>query len=133
MAETTDEAVVRRSIEAWNRDDWDALEAVWHVDGDIVAPPGWPESGVFRGWSAIRSQFERLKAAWSDEHIELVALETIGDHVLADVRWHGRGESGLDFDLEVWMLNSVRGGRLVRVTYHFDEGAARASAAGGTA
>jgi ketosteroid isomerase-like protein len=126
--------LVRRSIEAWNRDDWDALEAVWHADGEIVAPPGWPEPGVFSGWPAVRRQFERLKESWSDEHIELASLTTLDRTVLAQVRWRGHGEaSGLDLDLEVWMVNFVRGGKLSRVEYHFDEDAARASTAGGAA
>ncbi len=37
------EAMVRRSIEAWNADDWEKrLEAIWSPDGTIVAPEGWP-------------------------------------------------------------------------------------------
>jgi len=120
------ETVVRRSIDAWNRDDWAALEALWDPDGEIVAPPGWPESGVFEGWPAIRRQFERLKGAWGDERIEVVSMATVGRQLLAHVRWYGHGgASGLELDLEVWMLNSVRDGKLVRVEYHLSEEAAR--------
>jgi ketosteroid isomerase-like protein len=122
------ESVVRRSIEAWNRGDWAALEALWDPDGEILAPPGWPESGAFRGWPAIRRQFERLKESWGDEHIELASMTTVRGTALAHVRWRGHGgASGLELDLEVWMLNTVRDGKLVRVEYHLSEDAARAS------
>jgi hypothetical protein len=55
---SVNESVFRRSIEAWNAGDWQTLGSRWEEGGEIVAPEGWPESGVFRGWPAIREQFE---------------------------------------------------------------------------
>jgi hypothetical protein len=55
------EALARRSIEAWNADDWEEqLSALWSPDGTIVSPEGWPESGEFRGWPAMVEQRRRV-------------------------------------------------------------------------
>ena len=88
------EALVRRSVDAWNADDWeDQLRAIWSPDGTIVSPEGWPESGEFTGWPAMLEQWRRIRGSWAEERVE-VGLESIGDRVLGDLHWTLRGEAG---------------------------------------
>ncbi len=129
------ERVVRESVEAWNANDWGRMEAVWDPEGEIVGPREWPESGRFRGWAAIRAQFERLKGSWTQEHLELVTLESRGDRVLVHANWLATGEaSGVPTQVAVWWVNDVRDGLIRRAVYFVsDEGAARDEFCGGDA
>ncbi len=79
MDSASREALLRRSVEAWNADDFDQLASIWQNDGTIVSPEGWPEPGTFRGWDALVAQWRRLKDSWDDEHVELISTETAGE------------------------------------------------------
>lgn len=128
----TPEEAVLAWTEAWNAKDWNAMKGVFDPDAEVVAPPGWPEAGEFRGWPAVRDQFKRLIDAWTEERTEVVSLEAIGDVVVYHGRWLGRGDaSGLPLDLEFWCVCDTRHGRLTRVRYFFDGEHARAVAVEG--
>ncbi len=121
--------MLRRSLEAWNENDWDALEKLWDPEGEIVAPEGWPESGPRSGWPAIREQFEVIKDSWSAERAELLDADEAGDRLLAHVKWAVRGEaSGAPLETEMWMLCEFSGERFSRIQYFLDGTAARESA-----
>ncbi len=121
------ELIVRAGIDAWNKDDRAALESQWVEEPSITAPEGWPESGEFRGRDAVMGQFDRLKAAWSDERIELIAMESAGDKVLIAGRWLGHGESsGLELDMRVWSVYTLIDGLISHISFNLDEESARA-------
>jgi len=105
---STNEPLLRRSIEAWNASDWETLESLWDPAGAIVAPEGWPEYGVFEGWPAIREQLKRVKDSWTEEHVEVLSVRPAGERLLAEVRWIVRGEaSGAPLEVVMWMLATV--------------------------
>jgi ketosteroid isomerase-like protein len=124
------EALLRRSLDAWNADDWEEqLNAIWSADGTIVAPEGWPEVGEFRGWPAMLEQWRRIKGSWAEERVELLELESIGDRILAQVRWTMRGEaSGAPLQVDVALVCEARDDRLTKMAYFLDREAARAEA-----
>lgn len=124
------EALVQRSIDAWNSDDWEEqLRAVWSPDGVIVAPEGWPESGEFRGWPAMVEQWRRIKGSWAEERVDVIELESIDGRVLAQLRWTMRGEvSGAPLEVDVAIVCEVSGSRLSRMTYFLDRETARRAA-----
>jgi ketosteroid isomerase-like protein len=124
------EALVRRSIEAWNADDWeDQLRAIWSPEGTIVSPQGWPESGEFSGWSAMLEQWHRVKGSWAEDRVEVVELESIGDRVLGYLHWTLRGDaSGAPLEVEVAILCEFQGERLSKMTYFLDRESARTTA-----
>jgi hypothetical protein len=123
------ESAFRRSIEAWNQNDWETLESLWKPDGHIIAPEGWPEPGKREGWIEIREQFDRIKDSWMEEHVEVLAMRPIGERLLADIRWIVRGEaSGAPLEVDMWMLCDFEGGRFSAIEYFLDRDAARAAA-----
>jgi ketosteroid isomerase-like protein len=124
-------ALVRQALDAWNRDDWRLLESVNHPDAVIAAPEGWPEGGEFKGWEAIRRQFERLKEAWSEERYDTESVEAVGDDkVLVRGHWRGHGgASGLDADFEMWVVYAVREGKITRTDFCLSRDAADAALA----
>jgi ketosteroid isomerase-like protein len=124
------EGLARRSIEAWNADDWEEqLSALWSPDGTIVSPEGWPESGEFRGWPAMVEQWRRVKGSWAEERVEVVELESIGDRVLAYLRWTLQGDaSGAPLEVDVAIVCEFAGERLSKMTYFLDPERARTAA-----
>jgi hypothetical protein len=124
------EAVVRASIDAWNSADWESnLKPVWHRDGVVVSPEGWPESGRFVGWDAMVEQWRRIKDSWAEERVELISAEPAREGVLAEVRWTLRGEaSGAPLEVQVWILCDLVGDRLSKMTYFLDGETARRGA-----
>jgi ketosteroid isomerase-like protein len=126
----SNEAVLRRSIEMWNKDDWEALEALWDPEGAIVAPTGWPEPGPRHGWTEIREQFGRIKDSWTKEQVEVLSVtDHAEERLLARVRWTVKGEaSGAPLSTDMWMLCDFRDGLFTRIQYFLDREAAEAAA-----
>jgi ketosteroid isomerase-like protein len=127
------EAVARRSVEAWNADDWEEeLKKLWKPDGAIVAPEGWPESGTFEGWSAMVAEWARIKDSWAVERAEAIEVESIRDRVLARVHWTTRGDaSGAPLESEVYFVCEFDQDRISRMAYFLDREEARAAAEAG--
>jgi ketosteroid isomerase-like protein len=124
------EALVRRSLDAWNADDSEEqLNAIWGADGTIVAPEGRPEVGEFRGWPAMLEQWRRIKGSRAEERVELLELESIGDRILAQVRSTMRGEaSGAPLQVDVALVCEARDARPTKMAYFLNREAARGEA-----
>ena len=121
--------IVRRATEAWNRDDWEALMALYDDDVVIVAPEEWPEAGTFSGRDAVREQFARLKDSWEEERIEQDELLDLGERVLALNRWVARGKgSGIEVETPGGNLLTLRDGRIVRIEFFTNQSKAREAA-----
>jgi ketosteroid isomerase-like protein len=123
--ESGNEAIARRAIETWNENDWDAMQALCHPDVSATAPRQWPESGDEKGWPAVRRQYERLKESWSEEHVEILGLRAAGATVLVHCRWVGKAAtSGLDLDLETWLVCRFEDARIVWMGFFLEQGEA---------
>jgi ketosteroid isomerase-like protein len=111
-----------RLIEAWNREDWNSIETLFRPDAEAQAPAGWPEAEDAEGWPAIKRQFDRLRDAWSEDHIDLVGTEAVDeDVVLLHVHWRTRGkESGIDVDFEAWIVARFREGKIYKAEFYLD-------------
>jgi ketosteroid isomerase-like protein len=113
--------LVRRAFDAWNRDDWATLERCHHPDVIIVAPGGWPEADGARGWQETRQQYERLKDAWGVERNEIDEIRVIDDQVFVRFRWITSGRaSGVEQELLMANVATVRDGRLLEIQYFLD-------------
>ncbi|MFN2612637.1 MAG: nuclear transport factor 2 family protein [Solirubrobacterales bacterium] len=117
---------VRRSFEAWNKNEWATLEELYHPGAVAVAPAGWLEMGPFNGFEEVRAQFARIKDSWDEEHVEIDSLRDVGpDKVLALIRWVAKGRgSGIAFETPMTELLTVRGGTIARVEFYLDHGEA---------
>ena len=114
--------LTRRAFDAWNRNDWTTLERCHDPDVIIVAPEGWPEAEGARGWRETRQQYERLKDAWGVERGEIDAIRVINDQVvLVRFRWITSGRaSGVEQELPMANVATVRDGRFVEIRYFLD-------------
>ena len=114
--------VIRRGVEAWNRNDWPPLMAGFASNVIAVPPTEWPEAEVGRGRDALRRQFEWMKSAWEEERIEVDEYRDLGDGVLVLFRWIARGKgSHVAVEHPAAALFRLRDGQVVRVEYFFED------------
>ena len=110
--------IVRRAVDAFNRQDWDAWARYWHADAEWHDPPDVPGSGVHRGLESIRRYFEELLEVAADGwNAEVDAIESVGpSRVLIRARSVVVGrESGMPLEDGLFQVVDLRDGRLSRV------------------
>jgi len=123
--------IVRRGFEAWNRNDWDTLMAVFAPDVVAIAPAEWPEPEIGTGREALRDQFERLESPWEEQRIEVDDIRDLGDRVLVLFRWIARGiGSHVEVEHPAAVLDTLRDGSVVRVEFFFEDQSRALEAAG---
>jgi len=103
--------LVRRSIDAYRRGDWDAAteylapDVVWEIGQELPA----------HGPAAIREMWTRWNTEW--EELDLVGEELVdaGDRVVVAMHYRGRGRlSGVGVDQWVFEVHTFRDGQCVR-------------------
>jgi ketosteroid isomerase-like protein len=118
--------IVRRLNEIMDREGvarvFDTAIAKGLFDDELewVEDPAGPDSGTYRGLSAVRSLVaDRMEAFEIEQHTE--RLIDAGDDVVAFVRWRARGQSsGAVAEMRLAMVNSLRAGKVVRVRFFLD-------------
>jgi ketosteroid isomerase-like protein len=128
------EGAVRRSIEAYNRRDFDGAISVWAPDavwelaplgiGAIEARPLIGREAIRKFWEDIAGAFEEVEVA-HEEHHDLGSGVTFGVIVLRG-RPHGSG--GLVETPRGGIVATWRDGRIARATSYTDIDEARAAA-----
>jgi hypothetical protein len=88
----------------WNAREFEQVTEAFGDDSVFTPDPLWPEPGPFTGRQA-RAELLRVAAAWETLVLEIHSIETVGDTVLADVRWIARGvASGADVLQDFWFV-----------------------------
>jgi ketosteroid isomerase-like protein len=122
--------IVRRQYEAFARQDWGALFALYDaaVEADL-SRSGIPDLGVSCGHDGLREGWGRWRGAWERYDLELEDLIESSDRVLAlsRVRARSRGH-GLDAEFRGADLFTVRDGLIVRFVNYLDREQARRDA-----
>lgn len=88
----------------------------------LAVPPDFPEFGVFVGPEGIRELMMRFLDQWERLTLEATNLRAAGDTVIARVLQHAKGRSsGIEGDLEYFMLFTFRGSKIVRIETVMEE------------
>ena len=96
---------------------------VIEIPSDLSAEPD-----IYRGHDGVRRYFAGFEGMIDDIRYEAIGLTPIGDAVLAHSRMSGRGvSSGLDVDLEVWVVHELAGGKITRIRPYADRESAEAA------
>ena len=118
--------IVRRGLEAWQRDDFDSwlatldLAVEWHtglerlVEGTESFYRG--HDGMRRFWNAYRTEFE-------DFEVEAQELRDLGDDrvaLLGRFRWRGPA-SGIGTESPLGMVFTIRAGKIIRSVDYFSQ------------
>jgi ketosteroid isomerase-like protein len=108
--------IVRRGFAAVGRGDLDALTAVLAPEFEYIptgAFVGIRES--FAGASGFRRFLESFWQEFDQPNIEMRRVTEAGDEVLTWVTFRGRGtQSGAETSLDLWILWTLRAGKLIR-------------------
>ena len=98
---------------------------VIEIPSDLSAEPD-----TYHGPDGVRRYFAGFDGMIDDVRYEAFELRAEGDFVLAHSRMSGRGvTSGLEVDLEVYVLHELAGGKIVRIRPYADLEAAQAAIA----
>jgi ketosteroid isomerase-like protein len=86
--------IVRRTIEARNRDieEWLTFFHPATVTSDVATAAGM-RTGEIQGLDELRLDAEQWHEVFDDYRVEVVELVDLDEWVLAEVRFHGRGEA----------------------------------------
>ena len=129
MAEENVE-VVRRTLEAFNRRDWDEWESRHHADFEWSDPPGFPGGGMHRGVAEVRRFIDGVLETADEWQVQIDEVEDTPDRrVLMSGRTVLVGRaSGLAMDDPLFQLFEISDGRISRVeTFRSREKAIRAA------
>jgi ketosteroid isomerase-like protein len=111
--------VVRRALEAWQRDDLDAWlsrldpAVEWYpaLEG-LVEGVG----SAYRGMEGMRELWTAYRNGLADFRVELQGLRDVGDDrvvLLVHFWWRGPA-SGIELDSPAGLVMTVRGGKVIR-------------------
>jgi ketosteroid isomerase-like protein len=111
---------VRALFESWNAGDMDALRDLYDPDVIVRAPEGWPEPGPFVGPDAIMLQWKQMREVWEADALEPITdFLDAADRVAVKFIWHG-ADRGLDADLELTGVWTVRKGKIFATEFFWD-------------
>ena len=124
--------IVRRLFERFGEGGIEA--ALDGMDEELVIeiPPELSaEPDSYHGHDGARRYFAGFDGMLEDVGYEAIELIPVGDRVIAHIRLSGRGvTSGLDVDLEAFVLHELEGGKVTRMRPYPDMESARAAAPG---
>ena len=112
--------LVRRSFEAWNEGDVDAIRRFYAEDA--VIHTGITELGTtFEGDDPIGRWAAQIRETWAEVHWELERIFEVGDVVVIFHRGMGVGrESGVKVTRELTTLFQVRDGKITSERIYLD-------------
>jgi ketosteroid isomerase-like protein len=108
--------VVRRMVEAFNRDDSDAVVAAFAQDCELHEPPEMPDRlpRGFRGHDGIREWVGKLRGI-ADVRFEPRDFSVTGDVIVSEWAAHGRGQSsGVPIQWSTFTVLRMREGKIAR-------------------
>jgi ketosteroid isomerase-like protein len=121
--------VVRRLFELYATGGLEAaLEALDEQLVIVIPPELSAEPDTYHGHEGARRYFAGFDGMLEGIRYEALELMPEGDHVVARIRLGGRGvSSGLEVDLEAFVVHTVAGGKVTRIVPYADLESARQS------
>ena len=124
--------IVRRLFERFDEGGIEAAldgmdeELVIEIPPDMSAEPD-----TYLGHEGARRYFAGFDGMLEDVRYEAIELIPAGDRVIAHARMGGRGvSSGLDVDIEAFVVHELSGGKVTRLRPYPDMDSAQAAAGG---
>ena len=118
--------IVRKSLEAFQRGEFDLATEPWDPAGEwIPAMAGAVEDKVYRGHADLRRYFEELFESFSEVRPDDMEFRDLGNRVLALYRLSVRGrDSGVAIDQPGGTVYELRGGKIVHGRSYLSHGEA---------
>jgi ketosteroid isomerase-like protein len=128
MDEIDWEERLRDGLAAYNRGDYEQVLAYASDDVELKRTDDSPDSmEILHGRAAVLGWFQ--PDAFTDQHLELLKLDTGVDSVVGHLRFTARGAgSGMPVEIESFVVYRLDGGLVRRLEVYNEEPAARAAA-----
>jgi ketosteroid isomerase-like protein len=117
-----DVELVRRAMEAWNREDIDGLIPLSDPEVEFVSIFAGMEGRTYRGYDGLRRYFADMRDAWAEFRREIEGVtDAGGDQVVVFFRLRGTARvSGVPVDERMTTVFRLREGRLHRMVVYRD-------------
>lgn len=119
--------VVRQCLAAFERNSnlanaFAEMRALVAPDGEWIEDPSWPGYGTLRGPEEISRYLQaQMDEVWESIRSEFHAMTDVGgDQVVTEVRAHARSRAGVDAELRIAHLWTVRDGLVHRIEWFLD-------------
>jgi ketosteroid isomerase-like protein len=113
-----DVELYRDVVEAWNRDDLDAMLETMAPDYEFQTAQLFSDTEpIYRGRDGFREFWNTFRSAWEEIALDVERIEDLGDgRVLGLLTFHGRGRtSGVEVSVRYGHLATLRDGRFVHL------------------
>jgi ketosteroid isomerase-like protein len=105
--------------DAVRRGDWDAVAEALDPDILVRTDQRWPEQRIY-GREALLAWYRGLQESGGVD-VRIEEIVDLGDRLLVHIHWHPRGAaSGIEGDLRLSELVTIRDGRYIFVEYFLD-------------
>jgi uncharacterized protein len=117
--------IVRRAIEAYERDGLDGSLAYYDPEVEWTSTGAYIEPATYRGHEGVRRYLGMMEEEFDDLRIEPLELIDADEQVISSVRISGRGKaSGAPVALTLISVGSLRDGLIYRMQNYPDKAAA---------
>ena len=108
--------IVRRAIEAWNRQDLETLSALWRSDGEIDwSRARGPLKGVYRGRIEREAFWNEFWSTFEASEVELSNFRQRGPYVVASHTAQMRGRDGVEVTARSTVVYTFENGLITRL------------------
>jgi ketosteroid isomerase-like protein len=123
--------LIRELTRRWNAGELEGALELYADDAEMRTGSHWPEDTVYRGLEEIRATTEDWASTWERVRIELESLEEHGDKIVVTGAWVMRGAaSGVDGEMDIFIVFTVRDGKIAVLEWFPDHDSAVAAARG---
>jgi ketosteroid isomerase-like protein len=114
--------IVRRTMEAWNREDMDELIALSHPEVEFASIFAGMEGRTYRGYDGLRAYFADMNDTWTEFHRDIEGMKDAGgDQVVVFFHlWGTARASSVPVDEHVTTVFRLREGRVCRMVVYRD-------------
>lgn len=109
--------LVRKAMDAWNREDMEALIALSDAHVEFVSIFAGMEGRTYRGYDGLREYFTDMRDTWTEFHRDIEKMiDADDDQVVVFFRLRGTARaSGVPVDEQVTTVFELKAGRLYRM------------------
>jgi ketosteroid isomerase-like protein len=110
--------IVKASIDAFNREDWDAMLQTAAPDFEL----DWSRSRGFRrgvyGLDQVRGFLVEFAESWESVRVEPGEFIEAGDFVVVPWTTHATGRDGIELVAHSAFVHEIRGGKIQRISMY---------------
>jgi ketosteroid isomerase-like protein len=119
--ESANVALVRRLMDAYQRDDLDAQLAALDQDVELVEWPSGPDPRSYRGHAGVVRAYESWSEAWESLSYDVKDVVDNGDRVFVAIQMRAKGRgSAIEIDAETFNVFTLREGLITKGQFFTD-------------